>query len=144
MMKSNHFQLRAAAETNCLYEVLEFMHQHLDEHGVSPKIRFQLDIVAEEIFVNIANYAYPDHKGDVIFTVSFAEEQTGRPYVSISFSDQGIFFDPLAHEDPDTTLSAAEREIGGLGILMVKKYMDGMYYEYKDGSNILTMKKYLD
>ena len=138
------YQLHIPAQLQRLPEVLGFLDEHLEEHDCSMKVQMQLDIAVEEIFVNIANYAYPDSEGDADIQISFSTDGDGRPFVTISFCDKGVFFDPLDHTDPDITLSAAEREIGGLGILMVKKYMDDMFYEYKDEQNILTMMKYLD
>ena len=63
--------------------------------------------------------------------------------VALKFEDEGVPYNPLEKDDPDVTLSVEDREIGGLGIFMVKKSMDDMYYEYKDGKNILTLMKKL-
>ncbi len=92
----------------------------------------------DELFGNIANYAYnPD-----IGTATVRVEVTENPLaVVITFIDNGVPYDPLAKSDPDITLSAEEREIGGLGIYMVKKSMDDISYEYKDGKNFLKIKK---
>ena len=98
----------------------------------------QLDLAVEEIFVNIANYAYAPGKGNATVRV----EVSGDPVtVSITFIDRGMPYDPLKKDDPDITLSASERGIGGLGIFMTKRIMDDIVYEYKDGQNILTLKK---
>lgn len=137
------YELNIPAELERLSEVLAFLDENLEKHDCPVGIQMQLDIAVEEIYVNIANYAYQGKTGDADIKMSFDTDDSGRSFVCISFSDQGIFFDPLAHRDPDITLSAEERQIGGLGILMVKKYMDDMFYEYKDGHNILTMIKYL-
>ena len=94
---------------------------------------------AEEIFVNIANYAYGKSTG---FAEILAEVKNGE--ITIVFKDGGIRYNPLAKEDPDITLSAEDRAIGGLGIFLVKKNMDSVFYENKDGKNIFTITKKLD
>ena len=100
----------------------------------------QIGVAVEEIFVNIANYAYHPDKG----TATVRVEVSGAPVcVTITFVDHGVPYDPLAKDDPDVTLSADAREIGGLGIFMTKRIMDDVAYEYKDGQNILTLKKNL-
>ena len=102
------------------------------------KAQIQLDVAVEEIFVNIANYAYTPNVGSATIRTEL-EPKTGM--VAITFVDTGIPYDPLKKEDPDVSLPVEERQIGGLGIYMVKKSMDDMLYKYKDGQNILTIKK---
>lgn len=92
----------------------------------------------EEVYVNIAHYAYAPGTGEVTVRLAFAE---APKKAVITFIDSGVPFDPLAKADPDVTLSAEERDIGGLGIYMTKKTMDEVHYEYKDGHNILTLTK---
>ena len=75
--------------------------------------------------------------------MEFTQDDEGREQVFLTFIDQGVPFDPMQKEDPDITLPASERQIGGLGIYMVKKSMDGVSYRYEDGCNILTIMKYL-
>ena len=106
----------------------------------SPKARMQIELAVEEIFVNIANYAYAPEIGRATVRVVVSDEPLT---VTITFLDRGVPYDPLKKDDPDVTLSAADREIGGLGIFMTKKVMDDVSYEYKDGQNILTLKKRL-
>ena len=96
----------------------------------------QIDLAVEEIFVNIAYYAYAPKVGMAVISIDIS----GGP-VRIVFMDHGIPYDPLAREDPDITLPPEERGIGGLGIFMVKKSVDDIKYEYKDGQNILTIIK---
>ena len=96
----------------------------------------QIDVAVEEIFVNIAHYAYALHPGDAVITVWMEGES-----ISIEFRDKGAPFNPLAKADPDVTLSAEKRRIGGLGIYMVKKSMDKVLYQYDNGENILTLQK---
>lgn len=99
---------------------------------------FKIDVAVEEIYINIAHYAYAPSTGEV--EVSCGEE---NGVFTVMFSDRGKPFDPLAHADPDITLSADEREIGGLGIFMTKKFMSSVAYRYEDGKNILTITKAL-
>lgn len=119
--------------------VQAFIGEQLENYGCSAKARFQLEVAVEEIFVNIANYAYlPDQEGEATVRCCVGEAPLR---VTIQFLDNGKPFNPLDKEDADTSLSAEEREIGGLGILMVKKSMDEVEYAYEDGKNILTIKK---
>ena len=104
------------------------------------KVMMQIEIAVEEIYVNIVHYAYNPEIGKATIRC----EVTDNPMqVIIQFMDSGVPFDPLAKEDADITLSAEEREIGGLGIFMVKKSMDEVSYEYKEGKNVLTIRKVL-
>jgi anti-sigma regulatory factor (Ser/Thr protein kinase) len=121
-----------------LNQVLAFVDGQLETMDCSMKAQMQIDVAVEEIFVNIASYAYGDKTG--MAEICFDFDESTRTAV-LTFIDQGVKYDPLAKEDPDITLSASERQIGGLGIFMVKKSMDEMLYEYKDGCNILTLKK---
>jgi len=127
--------IEAAVEN--LPEVIGFIERHLEEAQCGMKAQMQISLAAEEIFVNIANYAYNPGKGKAIVRVEVSSE----PAVIIPFMDNGKPYDPLAKEDPDITLSAEERAIGGLGIFLTKKTMDDVSYEYKNGQNILKLKK---
>lgn len=102
-----------------------------------PSLEFTLQLVVEEIVVNIVSYAYPVGKDGEV-TIDVNKTPTA---IEISFSDRGVPFNPLEREDPDTTLSAEERPIGGLGIFLVKQMMDSVSYRYEDGHNILTTTK---
>ena len=130
------------ARLDQLEPVQEFVHEVLERYGCTPKVLFQLDVAIEEIFVNIAHYAYlPEGEGDAIIRCQVG----GEPLqMTIQFVDHGRPFNPLAKEDADITLSAEERDIGGLGILMVKKSMDAVDYKYENGQNILSIQKYID
>ena len=133
-------ELEVAAETENLLEVQSFIDERLETVGCSPKAQMQIGVAVEEIFVNIAHYAYQQETG----TAAVRVEVSGAPIsVTITFIDHGMPYDPLARADPDITLSAEERRIGGLGIFMTKKFMDNVSYEYKDGQNVLTLKKNL-
>ncbi len=136
--ESREDELEIEATVDNLQPVLDFVESRLRAVDVPMKAKMQLDLAVEEIFVNIANYAYRPGKGKATVHV----EVSGDPVtVSITFVDRGIPYDPLKKEDPDITLSAEDRKIGGLGIFMTKKVMDDVSYEYKDGQNILTLKK---
>lgn len=126
------------AELGELESVLAFVGEELEQCGCSGRVKFQLDVAVEEIFVNIAHYAYPDREGQATVRCCVG----GDPVqVTVQFLDNGQPFNPLEKRDADITLSAEDREIGGLGILMVKKSMDAVDYAYEDGKNILTIKK---
>lgn len=131
-------QIKVKADTAELDNVLSFADTILEELGCSVKSQMQIDIAIEEIFVNIAHYAYPEAEGEAVI---YVEPGEGSSSVTITFEDEGIPYDPLKNEDPDITLSADDRPIGGLGIFMVKKSMDEVSYEYKDGKNRLTIRK---
>ena len=133
-------ELVIEASTDKLDEVIAFVDSQLEDKECSMKTQMQIDIAVEEIFVNIANYAYNPEVGKATIRVEVSNEPLA---VAITFLDHGKPYDPLAKEDPDVTLSAEERDIGGLGIFMTKKSMDNIRYEYKDGQNILTIEKNL-
>ena len=128
------------AETEKLPEVLAFVDERLEAADCPPRTQMQIDVAVEEIFVNIAHYAYGQGKGraKVRMTIS------GEPKeAQIIFFDSGIPYDPLSKPDPDVTLPAEERGIGGLGIYMTKKMMDETSYAYQDGQNVFSMRKKL-
>lgn len=106
--------------------------------GVPPKVGMQLMVAADEILANIIRYS---HATQWSLDVEFVEQPKS---VRLTFVDDGTAFDPLEVRDPDTTLSAADRPVGGLGILIVKKTMSPVTYERKDGRNVLTMSKTLE
>lgn len=133
-------KLSLPAEVERMEEVLDFIHTQLEPYDMSMKTEMQIDIAVEEVFVNIAHYAYAPGVGEA--TVCVEVEEANRCAV-IRFMDAGKPYDPLSREDPDVTLSVEEREVGGLGIFMVKKSMDEVSYAYEDGQNILTIRKRL-
>ena len=118
--------------------VTAWVDEQLEALDCPMKAQMQIDIAIDELFSNIARYAYNPEIGPATVRVEVAENPMA---VVITFIDKGIPYDPLKQEDPNTHLPAEEREIGGLGIFMVKKTMDDITYEYKDGQNILTIKK---
>lgn len=131
-------EITVAADLNSLNDVLAFVDGEMERAGCSMKLMTQVDMAVEEIFVNIARYAYHPEAGEA----SVRCEAGGDPFqIVVGFADRGRPFNPLDREDPDVTLDAEARQLGGLGILMAKKLMDDIQYEYRDGKNILTLRK---
>lgn len=118
--------------------VTDFVNEHLEQYDCPAKALMQIDIAIDELFSNIAHYAYNPDVGPATVRVEVLEDPLS---VVITFIDNGVPYDPLSTQDPDITLSAEDRNIGGLGIYLVKKSMDDITYEYKDGQNILRIKK---
>ena len=133
-------EITVAAAVENLEAVTAFVDEYLEKIGCSPRSQMQLDIAVDELFSNIAYYAYQPGTGEVTVQVEVAEEPS---CTVLTFIDSGIPYNPLSHADPNTMLPAEERETGGLGIYMVKKFMDAVSYAYEDGKNILTIKKKL-
>ena len=133
-MKELH--LKAVREN--IEAATEFVQKEMEDAGFPMKAILQVAVAIDEIYVNIASYAYPDTEGDVTVQVDFGEDGN---QLLLTFIDSGVPFNPMEAEDPDITLSAEERNIGGLGIFLVKKTMDGMEYTRRDGNNILVVKK---
>ena len=132
--------LSIEAKVENLKDVICFLDSRLEELDCPVKAQIQLDVAVEELFVNIAHYAYGNETG--MATIVFDHNQADNS-VSITFIDSGIPYNPLLKPDPDVTLSAEERQIGGLGIFMVKKSVSDIQYKYEDGHNILTIIKCL-
>ena len=131
-------EITVAADLDSLNDVLAFVDGEMERAGCSMKLMTQVDMAVEEIFVNIARYAYHPEAGEA----SVRCEAGGAPFqIVVGFADRGRPFNPLDREDPDVTLDAEARQLGGLGILMAKKLMDDIQYEYRDGKNILTLRK---
>ena len=133
-------ELDIEAKLENLDAVMAFVDEQLEAADCPMKAQMQIDIAIDELFGNIAHYAYNPDVGEATVRVEVIENPLA---VVITFIDKGVPYDPLAKTDPNITLSAEEREIGGLGIFMVKKTMDEITYEYKDGQNILAIKKNL-
>ena len=131
-------KLTIDAKVENLAQVLSFVVGELEAADCPMKTQMQIEVAVEEIFVNIASYAYAPLTGSAEIGVAIQENPK---MATITFVDRGIPYDPLAKEDPDVTLSAEERSIGGLGIYMVKKSMDDVRYSYQDGRNILIIQK---
>ena len=136
--KLNELTLEAKVEN--LDEVLAFVDGQLEQLNCPLKTQMQIDVAVEELYVNIAHYAYTPNVGMATIRVDTLPDPLA---VAITFIDRGIPYDPLKKPDPDVTLPAEDRQIGGLGIYMVKKSMDAIDYEYRDGQNILRIVKYI-
>ena len=126
------------AKVEALSDVLGFVDQTLEGFECPMKIQTAICVAIEEVFVNVAHYAYGDGEGDMTLGIGF---DTDSREITFRMTDKGTPFDPLQKPDPDITLSAEEREIGGLGIFITKKTMDTVSYAYENGENILTMIK---
>ena len=126
------------AKVEALSDVLGFVDQVLEGYECPMKIQTAICVAIEEVFVNVAHYAYGEGEGDMTLSIGFDE---GSRNITFCMTDKGVPFDPLKKPDPDITLSADEREIGGLGIFIAKKTMDSIGYAYENGENVLTMIK---
>ena len=126
------------AKTDALSDVLGFVDEMLQNFDCPMKIQMAVCVAIEEVFVNVAHYAYGGGEGDMTLGIGFDEESR---MITFRMTDKGVPFDPLKKPDPDITLSAEDREIGGLGIFITKKTMDSVTYAYENGENILTMVK---
>lgn len=129
------------AKAENIQEVTDFINKELEAISCPPRARMQIDVAIDEIFGNIVNYAYGPEEGQA--TVTF-EEIKEPHFVVIAFTDTGMPYDPTKNGDPDITLSAEDREVGGLGIFLVKNTMDDISYEYKEGKNILKITKNIE
>ena len=126
------------AKVDALSDVLGFVDQTLEGYECPMKIQMAVCVAIEEVFVNVAHYAYGEGEGDMTLGIGFDEESR---QITFRMTDKGTPFDPLQKPDPDITLSAEDREIGGLGIFITKKTMDTVTYAYEGGENVLTMVK---
>ncbi len=131
-------ELTLAATVENIAVVTDFVNAELEAADCPMKAQMQINIAIDEIFTNIAQYAYTPKTGTA--TVRFALKQDPRT-AELTFFDSGVPYNPLEKEDPDTTLSAEEREIGGLGIFLIKKTMDAVEYVRENGQNVLTVRK---
>jgi anti-sigma regulatory factor (Ser/Thr protein kinase) len=129
------------AKIENLQKVLNFINQELESVEYNKTLLLQLELSIEEAYVNIVNYAYELEDGDVLISCSIDKNPTK---VTIQFIDSGIPYNPLDNEDPDTLSKIEDKEIGGLGIFLIKKNVDFVEYEYQGGKNILTLKKALE
>ncbi len=132
-------EMVTGAKTENLGAVNAFVEEILEGTACPPAMAMQISVCVEEIFVNIASYAYPEGGGEAAVYAEILKDPEG---LLLTFSDEGIPYDPLSKPDPDVTLPASQRPIGGLGIYMTKKMMDEVSYEHRDGKNVLTLKKY--
>ena len=139
--KGIHEQITVPAAVDSLDKVTQFITEHLEAAGCPEETLFAISLATEELFVNIAKYAYEGKdKGDAGITFSFDEKER---LAEITFTDSGLPFDPTARQDPDITLAPGDRQIGGLGIHIVKRTMDEVAYSYTGGKNRLTIRKHI-
>ncbi|MEI3212083.1 MAG: ATP-binding protein [Suilimivivens sp.] len=131
-------ELTVEAIVEQIETVTEFVNAELEKLDCPMKARIQLDIAIDEIVSNIAYYAYGEKTGTVTVRIEALQEENG---VQLMFLDSGVPYDPLTRQDPDISAEIEERKEGGLGIFLVRKTMDDMKYEYKDGQNCLTIRK---
>ena len=129
-------EITLEAAINNIRKVTDWVDAELESLGCPPKTMMQIDVAIDELFTNIASYAYPQGTGAAVIRF-----EHGDGMVSITFEDEGIPYDPLQKPDPDVTLSAKERKVGGLGVFLVKNLMDSMEYQRKDGRNVVTIRK---
>ena len=126
------------AKIEALSDVLGFVDRMLEGYACPMKVQTAICVAIEEVFVNVAHYAYNGGDGEMTMGIGFEKENRT---VTFRMTDKGVPFDPLQKPDPDITLSAEDREIGGLGIFIAKKTMDEIRYAYENGENVLTMIK---
>ncbi|MCR5795843.1 MAG: anti-sigma factor antagonist [Solobacterium sp.] len=136
--EANELEIEAKDEN--IPEMMAFIEEHLEVTDCPQRELSQISLAAEEVFTNIAHYAYAPETGNAVLRIEVTEDPVT---VTLTFIDNGVQYDPLVRREPDVNLSAEEREVGGLGIFLVKKTMDDVNYEYKDGQNILSLKKKL-
>ena len=142
IVEINRKEIVTDAALEELDTVIDYISEYLAEMGCSTPMEIKICIACEEIFVNIAHYAYKDMGPEVprLASVSVSQDPSGND-VQITFRDKGVSYNPLAREDPDISLSVEERKIGGLGVYMVKKSMDRVLYERDGDENVLMLIK---
>ena len=133
-------ELLIEAVVDNLDVVNSFVHQFIERFDCSKRTLMQLDLFVEEIFVNIASYAYFPNTGLVKILIEAKREPIT---ISLTFIDSGVPYNPLEQSDPDINLSSEERQIGGLGIFLIKNLVDDISYKFVDGQNVLQIIKFL-
>lgn len=136
-------ELRIEATIDNLAMVFKFLSDSMETCECDPSVRKQIKLCVEELFVNIAHYAYNPDVGIAKISIDTVEDDSGKPKMIISFADKGRPYDPLSLPEPDVEAELDERQIGGLGVFLVRSTMDNVGYEHKDGQNILTIEKEL-
>lgn len=131
-------KMEISALSENTYKVIDFIDNELSEYGCDIKTTMQIELAVEEVFVNIANYAYAPKTGNAEIAVEVSENPKK---IIIEFRDSGKQYNPLETQEADVTLPPEKRKIGGLGIFLIKKNIDNIYYQYKNSQNILTLEK---
>ena len=124
-----------------LEEVMSALEQDLKQAGCGEDDRRLIEISAEELFTNIASYAYGGREGQMWLQWDIRRAEPEQREVTVSFQDEGIPYDPFARQDPDISLPIEERPVGGLGIYMTKKFMDHVEYRHENGRNVTIIAK---
>ena len=134
-------QISLPAELSELDRIANITEQLME--GAPTRTIKAVQVSIEELFVNIYSYAYgEDYKGEKFCSIRWRrEEQDGKAKIIVRIADRGKPFDPVAKEDPDITMKIEDRGVGGMGVLMVKRSMDRVFYEYKDNQNVVTLEK---
>ena len=136
-------ELKIEATVDNLAEVFRFLSEAMENCSVEPKVKRQIKLCVEELFVNIAHYAYDPDIGLAKISIDTVKDENGVPRMVISFADEGRPYDPLSAPVPDIEAELGDRRIGGLGVFLVRNAMDSFEYEHKDGQNITTIEKEL-
>ena len=134
-------ELKLPATVDNISAVTNFVEHELTERNCPKSAKAQINIAIDEIFGNIAQYAYNPENGDATVRVEVTDDQIE---VILTFMDKGKPYNPLEKADPDVTLSVKERKVGGIGIFIVKKSMDEIDYHYEDGKNVLKIRKNIE
>jgi anti-sigma regulatory factor (Ser/Thr protein kinase) len=130
-------EMKIEATNENLDKALEFVNAELEGIDCPQKTQMQIDVAIEEVFINIARYAYSPKTGFVIIRIGTDPNNE----ICFEFEDKGVPYNPLENDDPDIGIPAEDRSIGGLGVFMVKKIMDIVEYRYEGSSNLLILKK---
>jgi sigma-B regulation protein RsbU (phosphoserine phosphatase) len=131
-------EIIVGAQVENLTQINEFVEEQLSSLEPSPKEQLQLELAVEEIFVNIASYAYEGKHGQAVIQ---ARVTNSPKSIELIFQDEGIPYNPLDRDDPDPEMLLEDRKIGGWGIFLVKKNVDEVTYAYENGKNVLTIRK---
>lgn len=132
----NRMEIPAIIEN--LDKGLDFIIEGIEKAKLDKKAIYQIKLACEEVIVNVINYAYPNSQGDIVLSYEIDED---NKEIIIVISDFGMPYNPLLNEDPDINLPMEEREIGGLGVYMVRNIMDRVEYAWEAEQNVLTMRK---
>lgn len=135
-MLNKNKTLEIESKNENLNLVQNYVSNFMKENGFNENDKMKVDVIVEEVFINICSYAYNGATGPCVIELKYDENK-----IIITFKDKGGQYDPLKRKDPDITLEAEDRPIGGLGIYMTKKMMDEVSYKYENNTNILTIIK---
>jgi anti-sigma regulatory factor (Ser/Thr protein kinase) len=130
-------KMKLQAKVENLSRIIDFVNRELERSRCAPDMQDVIDVAVEEIFVNIANYAYQPYTGDVTMFISCGDK------AEIRFEDNGKHYNPLEFADPNLETDIFSREVGGLGVYLVKKLVDSIEYSRIDDKNVLTITKNL-